>query len=84
MDKTFKLSFNLLMGTISEQLTQQGWKFNADEMEELEDCRTAIFSLSVHSMINEKVEAKLKEKLFKKVRSHIMKNNKMKLLKPIV
>lgn len=83
-NKTFQIGFNLLRGTIAEQLTEQGYKFDKDEAEEFEDCRTAIFNLSIHSMINEKVEARLKDKLFKKVRSHIMKKNKMKLAKPNV
>ncbi len=81
--KTFEIGFNLMRGTIAEQLTKQGYKFDADEAEEFESCREGIFVLSINSMISDKLEARLKEKLFKKVRSHVMKKNKLRLTKPI-
>lgn len=81
-NKTFQIGFNILRGTLTQQMTEQGYKFDAEEMELFDECREAIWSLSINSMINEKLEARLKEKLFKKVRSHIMKKNKMKLAKP--
>lgn len=83
-NKTFQIGFNLLRGTLAEQMTEQGYKFDADEMDELNDCKDAIWHLSINSMINDKLEARLKDKLFRKVRSHIMKKNKMKLAKPSV
>lgn len=80
-NKEFKIGFNPMIGTIAQQLTEQGFKFNAYSAEEFENCRTAIFNLSVNSIINDKLKERLKEKLFKQIRSHVMEKNKMKLVR---
>lgn len=80
-NKTIQIGFNPLRPSVAIQLTEQGFKFNKDEAEEFEDCRNAIFNLSINSLLTDKQEAQVKQKLFNRIKAHVKKVNKLKELK---
>lgn len=77
-NKTIQIGFGILRPSVSVQLKEQGFKFKAEDCYEFEDCRLAIFNLSIQNLITEKQEVQIKAKLFRRIKAHVKKINELK------
>lgn len=77
--RQFKIGFGALAYPIAEQLKEQGFKFDAKEVEHFEKLRESITYLQFSDLINDKAREKAIKKLFTKIRQHVMRKNKLKI-----
>ena len=84
-NKQFRIGFGALVPPIAKQLKEQGFKFDAEEVKHFEKLREIITYLQFSDLINDSAREKALQKLFTKIRQHVMKKNKLKIVqKPSV
>lgn len=79
--KTFGIGFGPLNPKISTQLKKQGFKFDAETIKHHEKLAESITYLRFADLINSASAEKATQKLFVVIRRHVMKKNKLKLVK---
>ncbi len=77
-----RIGFGALVPSIAKQLRNQGYKFNSEEVKHFEKLKQSITYLQFADLINDKAREKAIKKLYTKIRSHVLKQNKMKIIKP--
>jgi hypothetical protein len=80
-NKTFGIGFGPLNPKITAQLRKQGYKFDLETVKHYEKLRESITYLVFADLINTTVAEKATQKLFVVIRKHVMKKNKLKLVK---
>jgi len=78
--KQFKIGFGALVPSISKQLKKQGFKFDKEEVNHFEKLRESITYLMFADLINDKAREKATSKLFTKIKQHVMRKNKLKIV----
>lgn len=78
MDKEIAINFSLFAPKISEQLTNQGFKFSEDEAKSFEDAAESIQTLDLMDILNYSEKEKAIKKLFTKIKAHVKRKNKMR------
>jgi hypothetical protein len=83
MNKNIGISFGALSQPLSKQLKSQGFKFNPDKIKTFEKEIDAINQLRFGSnLLTDSMVDKLIQKLYKKIVSHVAKENKLKVVNP--
>lgn len=80
-NKQFRIGFGALVAPIATQLKEQGFKFDTQEVKHFEKLRESITYLQFSDLINDKTREKATQKLFTQIRQHVMKKNKLNLIK---
>ncbi len=78
--KQFRIGFGALVKPIVEQLKEQGFKFDSKEVKHFEKLRESITYLEFSDLINDKTRDIAVQKLFVKIREHVIKKNKLKIV----
>lgn len=80
-NKTIGIAFGMLFPTIAVQLKQQGFLFDAKRAKEFERFRSCIIDLQLGDILNDAAVDKAQQKLFKEIRAHVVRKNKLKIVK---
>ena len=80
-NKQFRIGFGALVPTIAKQLKEQGFKFDIEVVRHFEKLRESITYLQFSDLINDKSRERATQKLFTKIRQHVMKKNKLSIVK---
>ena len=80
-NKTFTIGFGALVPTIAKQLKQQGFKYDTETVKHFEKLRESITYLMFADLLNYKAKENATKKLFTKIRQHVMKQNKLSIVK---
>lgn len=75
MGKTIALAYGPLSDSISEQLDQQGFKYDKKKADHFEKQRDAIYILRFAGLITDSVVMNIENKLHKKIVEHVAKQN---------
>lgn len=81
MNKKLGIHFGVLGDSISEQLTEQGFKFNSEDAQVFDEIKESLNSLYLFDMITDSQLRKLEGKLYNKIVNHVMKENKLEKVK---
>jgi hypothetical protein len=73
--KSLEIHFGLMSDSISKQLRNQKLKYNSRQASDYELCRKAIIELELNGLLTEFEHAKIKGKLFKAIKAHVIKLN---------
>lgn len=79
--KQLQIGFGALVPSIVNQLKKQKFKYNSETVKHFEKLRDCIMHLQFSGLINDKSREKAIQKLFTKVRQHVMQQNKLKTKK---
>jgi len=82
MNKTIGLHFGALSDPIANQLEAQGFSFDHKEVRYLQKVSESLVSVSLAGLLPDGAIEKARQKLYKKVISHVCKHNKLKQVKP--
>jgi hypothetical protein len=82
MNKRIEIHLGCLSPKISTQLRRQKLKFDKEKIKDFEILRESIMHLDFGRLISDKLALKTNLKLFKQIQSHVLKANKLKLVKP--
>ena len=80
--KQFSIGFGALTPSIAKQLKEQGYKYDSEEVKHFEKLKESITYLMFSDILNDASIRKAQQKLFTKIRQHVMKKNKLKAIKP--
>lgn len=78
-NKEFRIGFGALVPPIPKQLKEQGFKFDAEKAKHFEKLRDCLTHLMFSDILNDSQCEKARQKLFNKIRKHIMEKNKIKI-----
>ncbi len=79
--KQIGIRFGILSDTIAEQLTKQEFLFDKKTVERFEKQKYALDELRMGDLLTDSICDKITQKLFNKIRAHVMKKNKLKIVK---
>lgn len=74
-NKEFKIAFGAMSLTIVQQLKEQKFKYDAEEVKHIEKLRHCLLTLFISGIINDKTYDKARQKLFNRLQRHVMKKN---------
>jgi hypothetical protein len=75
------ISFGLIAPKISVQLREQKFKFDLEMAGHYQKLRESINYLAMNNLISTTEAGKATQKLFEKIRAHVLKKNKLTLIK---
>jgi len=75
--KQIRIGFGALVPTIAKQLKEQGFKFDAKKVKHFEKLRESITYLAFADLITENHRDRATQKLFNKIKSHVVLKNKL-------
>lgn len=81
MNKQLGIHFGALADPISQQLKKQGFKYKKEDVMHFEKQLDAITRLKFASLISDSIATKAYQKLYKSIEKHIIKENKLSLVK---
>ncbi|MDD4971996.1 MAG: hypothetical protein PHT07_21425 [Paludibacter sp.] len=79
---TFGIHFDLLADSFTKQIWAQKLKYDPKTVIEFEKDFYAILRLKIRNILPDHLAMKAQDKLFKKIQSHVLKSNKLQLVKP--
>ena len=79
-NKQLRISFGVLSPSLASQLKEQAFKFDKEEVKHFDTLRESINYLTISDLITDTVRAKATQKLFNRIRLHVMKLNKLKIV----
>ena len=78
MDKVIEIHFSFFAPKISEQLKNQGFLFNEQNVKEFEDAADSILDLNLMGILNDTEKDKAIKKLYTMIKAHVKVKNKLK------
>ena len=78
MDKVIEIHFSFFAPKISEQLKNQGFLFNEQNVKEFEDAADSILDLNLMGILNDTEKDKAIKKLYTLIKAHVKVKNKLK------
>lgn len=81
MDKTFGIHFGALCEPISKQIEAQGLKYDKRQIAIFEKHVDYITTLRFADLLTDSIYDKINQKLFNQIRTHVIKENKLKVAK---
>ncbi len=79
-NKILKIGFGALSPPIPKQLKEQGFKFDTEKVKHFEKLRDCLAHLMFSDILNDSQCEKAKQKLFNKIRSHVVEKNKLTIV----
>lgn len=80
MSKQLGIHFGALAEPISEQLKQQGFDFDKEEVADFEDQLRSIIKLYFSDLLTDTMKNKISDKLYKKILRHVTTKNKLQIV----
>jgi hypothetical protein len=77
MEKELGIYFGALSNDISEQLDEQGYKYDPEKAKHFQYMAEAIFRLRFNDILNDSQAEKCRQKLFNKIKKHVAQKNKL-------
>lgn len=76
MEKQLNIGFGVMAPTLGNQLREQGFKFNKEEIAKLQEHADRIIHLKMASLLTDNESKKVRDRLFKKISTHVKAQNK--------